>query len=65
MADNSESNLGFSQLPFGKVIRDTTLEEQRASNSRGVQMITISKPFSQKEKLSEIKNQGIKDKSSE
>jgi hypothetical protein len=25
-----------------------TLEEQRAINSRGVQMITISKPFSQK-----------------
>lgn len=42
-----------------------TLEEQRAINNRGVQMITISKPSSQKEKLSEIKNQGIKDKSSE
>ena len=53
MTTNSESYSNFSELGFGTVRSIETLEEQRAINSNGVQMICIQKPSSKKETNSE------------
>ncbi len=49
----------FKSLDFGCTVKGIeTLEEQRAINSGGVQMITIRKPSSQKETELEIPSRG-------
>lgn len=53
MTTNSGNNSGFSFLSYAKVRGIETLEEQRAINSNGVQMICIQKPSSKKETNSE------------
>ncbi len=49
MTTNSGNNSGFSFLSYAKVRGIETLEEQRAINSNGVQMICIRKPYPPKE----------------
>ena len=49
MTTNSESNSDFFHLSYGVGKGIETLEEQRAINSNGVQMICNQKPSSKKE----------------